>query len=45
MHDIKAIRENPESYDKAWARRGLSSQTPAILEIDAKLRAANNMLM
>lgn len=45
MHDIKAIRENPESYDKAWARRGLSSQTPAILEIDAKLRAAKNMRM
>jgi seryl-tRNA synthetase len=45
MHDIKAIRENPESYDKAWARRGLSSQTPAILEIDAKLRAAKNVRM
>ena len=45
MHDIKAIRENPESYDKAWARRGLSSQTPAILEIDAKLRAAKNTRM
>ena len=38
MHDIKAIRENPESYDKAWARRGLSPQTPEILEIDGKLR-------
>ncbi|WP_240007033.1 serine--tRNA ligase [Pseudaquidulcibacter saccharophilus] len=45
MHDIKAIRENPERYDKAWARRGLSSQTPAILEIDAKLRAAKNTRM
>ena len=45
MHDIKAIRETPESYDKAWARRGLSSQTPAILEIDAKLRAAKNTRM
>lgn len=45
MHDIKAIRENPESYDAAWARRGLSSQTPAILEIDTKLRAAKNMRM
>lgn len=40
MHDIRAIRENPALYDAAWARRGLSAQTPAILEFDAKLRAA-----
>jgi seryl-tRNA synthetase len=44
MHDIKAIRENPEAYDRAWGSRGLSSQTPAILEIDAKLRAAQTAL-
>ncbi|KAF0113485.1 MAG: seryl-tRNA synthetase [Hyphomonadaceae bacterium] len=40
MHDIRAIRENPQSYDAAWARRGLPVQTPAIIEIDTKLRAA-----
>jgi seryl-tRNA synthetase len=40
MHDIKAIRDNAALYDAAWARRGLSSQTSAILEADAKLRAA-----
>lgn len=40
MHDIKAIRENAALYDSAWARRGLSAQTPAILEADTKLRAA-----
>ena len=40
MHDIRAIRENPALYDAAWARRGLSAQTPAILEFDTKLRAA-----
>ncbi len=39
MHDIKAIRENPDAFDKAWARRGLSSQTPAILKIDHDRRA------
>lgn len=39
MHDIRALRENPEIYDAAWARRGLSAQTPAILAIDAELRA------
>jgi seryl-tRNA synthetase len=40
MHDIRALRDNPAIYDAAWARRGLSPQTPAILEADAKLRAA-----
>jgi len=44
MHDIRAIRDNPEAYDKAWARRGLSSQTPAILALDAELRAAQTAL-
>jgi seryl-tRNA synthetase len=40
MHDIKAIRDNPGLYDAAWARRGLAAQTPAILELDTKVRAA-----
>ncbi len=40
MHDIKAIRDNPEAYDRAWASKGLSAQTPALLALDAKLRAA-----
>jgi seryl-tRNA synthetase len=40
MHDIRAIRDNPEAYDHAWARRGLSAQSPAILALDAQLRAA-----
>jgi seryl-tRNA synthetase len=40
MHDIKAIRDTAALYDAAWARRGLSAQTPAILEADTKLRAA-----
>jgi seryl-tRNA synthetase len=44
MHDIRAIRDTPEAYDKAWARRGLSSQTPAILALDAELRAAQTAL-
>ena len=38
MHDIRALRDNPELYDVAWARRGLSAQTPTILSIDAELR-------
>jgi seryl-tRNA synthetase len=40
MHDIKAIREHPALYDAAWARKGLGAQTPAILDADTKLRAA-----
>lgn len=38
MHDLKALRENPASYDQNWARRGLAPQTPAILELDEKRR-------
>ncbi len=41
MHDIRAIRDNPALYDAAWARRGLPPQASAILEADAKLRAAS----
>ena len=40
MHDIKAIRDNPEAYDAAWAKRGLAPQSSAILAIDQRLRAA-----
>ena len=39
MHDIRAIRENPASFDKNWARRGLEPQTPAILKLDEERRA------
>jgi seryl-tRNA synthetase len=44
MHDIKAIREDPATFDRAWGSRGLSPQTPALLEIDARLRAAQTAL-
>ncbi|CAN1494555.1 SerS Seryl-tRNA synthetase [Caulobacteraceae bacterium] len=40
MHDLKALRENPAHYDASWALRGLSAQTPAILEVDSRLRTA-----
>ncbi len=40
MHDIKAIRQNPSTYDKAWARRGLDPQTKAILDKDILVRQA-----
>jgi seryl-tRNA synthetase len=39
MHDIKAIRQNPEGFDAALARRGLSGMSAEILAIDAARRA------
>ncbi|MBL8639030.1 MAG: serine--tRNA ligase [Alphaproteobacteria bacterium] len=44
MHDVKAIRDNPEFYDRNWARRGLGAQTPAILKLDEERRALQTEL-
>lgn len=38
MIDIKALGENPEHYDAAWARRGLKPLSQALLAIDGELR-------
>lgn len=42
MHDIRAIRENPEPYVKGWDAKGLSgsARVAEIVALDAKLRAA-----
>ena len=40
MHDIRAIRETPELYEKAWAVKGSSGNVAEILQLDARLRAA-----
>jgi len=39
MHDIKAIRENPEAFDKAMARRGLPNRSAEILALDSERRS------
>jgi seryl-tRNA synthetase len=39
MHDIRAIRDNPQVYDAGWARRGLPPQATRIIDLDAKMRA------
>ncbi|MEL6643943.1 MAG: serine--tRNA ligase [Pseudomonadota bacterium] len=39
MHDIRAIRENPDAFDAAMARRGLSGVSSEVLAIDAERRA------
>lgn len=38
MHDIRAIRENPESFDAMLAKRGSTASSASILEIDARRR-------
>ncbi len=40
MHDIRFIRENPEAFDRALARRGLALQSPRLIALDEKRRAA-----
>jgi seryl-tRNA synthetase len=44
MHDIKAIRDNPQAFDAGLARRGLSGQSAAVLDIDTQKRAGQNTL-
>ena len=38
MHDIRLIRENPEGFDTALARRGVQPQSAAILALDTARR-------
>jgi seryl-tRNA synthetase len=40
MHDIRAIRENPEAFDEGLRRRGLSSRAESLIALDEKRRAA-----
>jgi seryl-tRNA synthetase len=44
MHDIRAIRETPELYEKHWAAKGLSGRVAELLDLDARLRAAQTAL-
>ena len=39
MHDIRLIRENPEAFDAALARRGVAAQSGSILALDMARRA------
>ena len=34
MHDIRLIRDDPEAFDAAMARRGLEAQAARLLELD-----------
>jgi seryl-tRNA synthetase len=40
MHDIKAIRDNPEAFEAAWSAKGRSGAAAEAVRLDATLRAA-----
>jgi seryl-tRNA synthetase len=44
MHDIRAIRETPELYEKAWAAKGSSGKVAEVLALDERLRGAQTAL-
>jgi seryl-tRNA synthetase len=44
MHDIKLIRDDPQGFDAGLARRGISPQSPALLEADQRYRATLTQL-
>src|SRR4029450_7063606 len=40
MHGNKWIRDNPDAFDRALARRGLAAEAKRLIEIDERRRAA-----
>lgn len=44
MHDLRAIRENPNAFDAAMKRRKLGPQSPDILKLDEERRAVQTEL-
>jgi seryl-tRNA synthetase len=44
MHDIKAIRDNPQAFDAGLARRGVAALSPSLLDLDQQKRAVQNTL-
>jgi len=44
VHDLKWIRENPQSFDAGLKRRGLEPMSPAILKLDEERRANTGAL-
>ena len=44
MHDIKAIRDNPEAFEAAWSAKGRSGAAAEAVKLDAQLRAAQRAL-
>jgi seryl-tRNA synthetase len=44
MFDLRAIRDDPASFDRGWARRGLDPKADAILRLDAERRQAQTRI-
>jgi seryl-tRNA synthetase len=44
MHDIRFIRDNPDAFDAALARRGLTAAAESIKALDAERRAAQTAM-
>jgi len=44
MHDLKSIRDDAAAFDRGLARRGLASESAAILTLDTERRAAQTEL-
>jgi seryl-tRNA synthetase len=40
MHDIRFIRDNPDTFDRGLMRRGLERQAPRLIALDEKRRMA-----
>ena len=38
MHDIRALRENPDAFERAWAAKGLAGAVEQALNLDALVR-------
>ncbi len=44
MHDIRAIRFDPEAFDRAWASRGVPPAAAGLIALDEARRAAQTRL-
>jgi seryl-tRNA synthetase len=44
MFDLRAIRDDPASFDAGWARRGLEARSASILALDTERRQVQTQL-
>lgn len=44
MHDLRAIRENPDLFDRSLGRRGVSPASAAVLDLDQRRRTVQTRL-
>jgi seryl-tRNA synthetase len=44
MHDLRAIRENPEAFDRGLGRRGLAALSSSVIDLDSRRRAAQTQM-